>query len=504
MKKILGFILAAGLLLPAAALAAGPLAPSYPPLGPIKNGRPLAAVHYLASGEEGEIRLTAQVLAPGATLEALRIDTVTGRASVWRSDGEGGEPLTVAREGETLADGRGKMNFGPLGEAEELLELTLADNDGAFQDRQAEFRVTFFMAGGARALCLLKAADQPATYLARTSKEAPAARAQQPDKPKQAAEALKPQAAEAPKQQPTVEERAGDVFVAGAVHIGHLEDGGVSHATLWKNGVAQTLSSAHSYANSVFVSGGDVFVAGEDRAKATLWKNGVAQTLSSADSYARSVFVSGGDVFVVGGGRDKATLWKNGVAQTLSSAKSGASSVFVSGGDVFVAGYVHIGDYEYLATLWKNGVAQTLSSADHSSADSVFVSGGDVFVTGSSDSHATLWKNGAAQTLSSSADSGASSVFVSGGDVFVAGRDLDDRNNVNRATLWKNGVAQALSGEDSGAGSVFVSGGDVFVAGGVENPNDDSGYIATLWKNGVAQTLSSADSSAGSVFVGTK
>jgi len=182
MKKILGFILAAaaGLILPAAALAAGPEAPAYPPLSPSKNGRPVAAVHYLASEEEGKIKLAAQVLAPGATLEAVRIDNITGRAAVWRSDGEGGEagPLTVAREGETLADGHGKMAFGPLGEAEELLTLTLADNDGAFKDRQAEFRVTVFMAGGARALCLLKAADQPASALAQASEAAPAAQAQ--------------------------------------------------------------------------------------------------------------------------------------------------------------------------------------------------------------------------------------------------------------------------------------------------------------------------------------
>jgi len=186
MKKMLGFILAAAagwwLILPAAALAAGPDTPSYPPLGPSKNGRPLAAVHCLASGEEGKIRLAAQILAPGATLEAIRIDNVTGEAAAWRSDG-GGEagPLTVASNGRTLADGRGKMNFGPLGQAEEILALTLADNDGAFKDG-AEFRVTFFMAGGARAFCLLKAADQPVSALARTSKAAPAAQAAEPQK----------------------------------------------------------------------------------------------------------------------------------------------------------------------------------------------------------------------------------------------------------------------------------------------------------------------------------
>jgi len=495
MEKILGFILAAGLILPAAALAAGP---DYPPLSPSKNGRPVAAVHYLAPEAEGEIRLAAQVLAPGATLEAVRIDNITGRSALWRSDGEGeAGPLTVAREGETLADGRGKMRFGPLGEAEEMLALTLADNDGAFKDRQADFRVTFFMAGGARAMCLLKAADQPATYLARTSKEAPAARAQPaPDKPKQPPEAPKQQAAEAPERQATVKERGGDVYVAGVNSY---------RATLWKNGVAQTLSSAESFAHSVFVSGGDVYVAGgvfldsSYNSRATLWKNGVAQTLSSNGSFARSVFVSGGDVNVAGrDGDGHATLWKNGVAQTLGE-NSEPNSVFVSGGDVYVAGDVYIsGSDGSLATLWKNGVAQTLDDGD--CANSVFVSGGDVYVAGDGGAEytsATLWKNGVAQTLSGYG-SFAKSVFVSGGDVFVAGYVGDENLS---ATLWKNGVAQTL-GENSEPNSVFVSGGDVYVAGKAYSGGTSH---ATLWKNGVAQKLSrSANSSAHSVFVSTK
>jgi len=123
----------------------------------------------------------------------------------------------------------------------------------------------------------------------------------------------------------------------------------------------------------------EVFVAGTDDGRATLWKNGVAQTLSSAGSDAYSVFVSGGDVFIAGriysrGSDDgwRATLWKNGVAQTLSGDDSSANSVFVSGGDVYVAGASGISIHSH-PTLWKNGVAQSLGVGMLFSANSVFV-----------------------------------------------------------------------------------------------------------------------------------
>ena len=107
---------------------------------------------------------------------------------------------------------------------------------------------------------------------------------------------------------------------------------------------------------------------------ATLWKNGEAQRLGKEEGKANSVFVSGGDVYVAGqekneDGRDLATLWKNGVAKRLSGEKSEATCVFVSGGDVYVAGNEVTVEgtydedeedfnilYEWsAAVLWKNG-----------------------------------------------------------------------------------------------------------------------------------------------------
>jgi hypothetical protein len=206
----------------------------------------------------------------------------------------------------------------------------------------------------------------------------------------------------------------GDVYVAGYAQYpeSRLWSGSVTSATLWKNGVAQRLSDRSSSAFSVFVSGGDVYVAGQDTQKnpnndewlplssdfPTLWKNGVAQVLEYSGNHltATSVFVDGGDVYVAGSDNNYGWLWKNGVRQHLGTSKAPATrinSVFVSSGDVYAAGKQDKKD-----TLGENGVAQQLGGID-SEAYSVFVAGGDVYVAGYVDGtdFFWLWKNGVGQ-----------------------------------------------------------------------------------------------------------
>ena len=139
-------------------------------------------------------------------------------------------------------------------------------------------------------------------------------------------------------------------------------------ATIWVNGEPQTLGYGAAF--SVYVSDGDVFVAGnvwdsdKEVIRATLWKNGIAQTLSYIDSRAFSVVVSDGDIYVAGWEDNMATLWVNGVSQRLSYNDSFANSVFVSGDDVFVAGNAGMrwGGYgdNSRATLWVNGTPRRL------------------------------------------------------------------------------------------------------------------------------------------------
>jgi len=174
-----------------------------------------------------------------------------------------------------------------------------------------------------------------------------------------------------------------DVYVAGSECSGF----GTCGPRLWENGVAQNLYAG--YALSVYASGRDVYVTGYveytlmEAFSARLWKNGVQQFrpmlavyFDNENSFARalSVFVSGGDVYVAGyQGRyiHYAVLWKNGLQLNLTDGSSYAyaRSVYVSGSDVYVAG--KIGNF---AVLWINGLALGLTDGTRwADANSVFV-----------------------------------------------------------------------------------------------------------------------------------
>lgn len=183
---------------------------------------------------------------------------------------------------------------------------------------------------------------------------------------------------------------ANAVFVSGNdVYVVGRDDKTSSQgiAVLWKNGVEQKLSSEVSHANSVYVSGDDVYVAGFAMVRksgvwgyytyATLWKNGVPQRLTNGDSAlddANSVFVYGDDVYVAGTVDERAVLWKNGVVEELSDTYAEANSVYVLGDDVYVVGNERNEQDNDVATLWKNGVKQALTvGSDSSNAFSVFI-----------------------------------------------------------------------------------------------------------------------------------
>jgi hypothetical protein len=217
-----------------------------------------------------------------------------------------------------------------------------------------------------------------------------------------------------------------------------------SAAALWKNGVNQELpyGDLSGYLDvrtySIFVSGGDVYVAGADRGSAALlWKNGIAQILPQG-TRAYSVFVYDNDVYVVG----NIYVWKNG--EIVDTLNGGAYSVFVYEGDVYVAG----------KSVWKNGeVIQTLGSE----ANSIVVYNGDVYVA----TEYTVYKNGEV-IQSSPSNARFSSLFVSDEDVYVSGFEVVPFGS-NKARLWKNGIEQNLGSVSGEATSVFVSGNDVYV-----------------------------------------
>jgi len=298
---------------------------------------------------------------------------------------------------------------------------------------------------------------------------------------------------------------AHDIYVGGYQHIG---SGTVEVATIWKNGIATTLTSGvyDAYVTSVFVSGQDVYAVGTETQigpagltpYAMLWKNGVPTRLSDKWSGAKSVYVSGTDVYVGGAEDSYAAFWKNGVVTVLSSgaADYGAiNGVFVYGTDVYLAG----GSALSGAYVWKNGIVTTLGSSTPGNSVSlrgIFVSNGDVYVTGiinqvPNQDVAAVWKNGVSTSLTNgNFYSYAQAVYVVNNDVYVTGIESDGTGlNTIRGKVWKNGVVTLLTGSNTGGNAVSILNADVYVAG---TANLTGANTANLWKNGVPTVLTPA------------
>ena len=112
-------------------------------------------------------------------------------------------------------------------------------------------------------------------------------------------------------------------------------------ATIWKNGVGMNLpfripGDYFSGANSIFINGNDIYVAGTENGIAVYWKNGSVVGLPGGDAdEANSICVFGNDIYVAGyahiNGADRAVMWKNGMITVLKDASenSSATSIFV-------------------------------------------------------------------------------------------------------------------------------------------------------------------------------
>jgi Carboxypeptidase regulatory-like domain len=182
-----------------------------------------------------------------------------------------------------------------------------------------------------------------------------------------------------------------DVYIAGVVQ----DTTNGTNAKLWKNGVVTNLTNGTNRtgeAYSVYVSGSDVYVVGSSRDsalgardQATLWKNGVPTYLTNGNNYAaaNSIFVLGSDVYIAGyeengtGVNSIAKVWKNGVVTNLSNGttETYANSIFVKGSDVYVAGssYTNNGNPQN-SIVWKNGLQTNFFNATNNvGAFSIFV-----------------------------------------------------------------------------------------------------------------------------------
>ncbi len=258
------------------------------------------------------------------------------------------------------------------------------------------------------------------------------------------------------------------------------------------------------------VVGSDVYVAGTEgtgtQDLAVYWKNGIPVVLTNGTKrgLANSIFVSGSDVYVAGNEDSIAEYWKNGVPVALTDGIFGAqaNAITVSGTDVYVAGYQNkttVLDPTHTLTVqvakyWKNGVPVELTTGlEPAMAFSISVSGTDVYVAGwenrtlTGGSIAKYWKNGAAVELTTQPNTWASSIVASGTNVYVAANITEGGSTIELIfpRSWQNGTLQSLNtGNDNVVANQLADfGTDVYVAG-------DQGITAMVWKNGVSTALS--------------
>ncbi len=241
---------------------------------------------------------------------------------------------------------------------------------------------------------------------------------------------------------------ANAVFVNNdSVYVaGNYFDGSHFIGAVWKDGVKTDYAVADHEVQlrSIYVSGEDVYVAGKYRDPdysdniAAVWKNGVKTDLvvsGALHSWANSVSVSDGIVYVAGyhsdGTNDFPIVWKDGVGTDLTgvSVVSHASepvpsysqnAITVAGANVYVGGYYNDGTQD-IPAVWKDGVKTDLPTGNTSDAYafSVATGNGSVYACGyypeGSSVIAAVWKDGVKTNLTTATEADfawASSVFV--------------------------------------------------------------------------------------------
>jgi hypothetical protein len=310
---------------------------------------------------------------------------------------------------------------------------------------------------------------------------------------------------------------------------------------------------AAGQAKSIFVSAGDVYVAGWTSMHKggelipCYWKNGdridldlMLLTKNADGGVAYSIFVDGDKIYVCGATscyidlwniNIVPCLWKNGVRTDLGPISESedlcwgyAKSISVTANDVYVCGGWWQGYGEiYAPWYWKNGVRYDLpahSQADKTEggiANSIFAAGNDVYIAGElhydtfydepwSRAAPGIWKNGELTILSrhepSLVPSGlAYSIAVSGSDVYAVGATNGSEYYI--PCYWKNGERTDLSfREEAGGGrgyAIQLSGNDIYVAGcnWMRNGDYHTAFMPCYWKNGARTELSQGNGQGG-------
>jgi hypothetical protein len=276
------------------------------------------------------------------------------------------------------------------------------------------------------------------------------------------------------------------IAVAGNdVYVTTIEEDATHYiAKFRKNGKPVTLIDGSPYADvgSIVISGSDVFIAGDEEDNqengvAKYWKNDVPVIINPAPGFsltkANSMAVSGSDVYVAGwssnGDEGMAEYWKNGIPVILNDPAEyfgRAMSIAIAGNDV----YVGLEKYPYdgenrTAAIWKNGIMTDLLDSTNgifheTFMGSIAVAGNNVYATGDIFDGVNwvprYWKNSISIQMGLPDDS-FGAIALSGNDIYIAGSGKNGSHNV--AKYWKNGNAIALTDGTNNAYalSIFLS-----------------------------------------------
>lgn len=273
----------------------------------------------------------------------------------------------------------------------------------------------------------------------------------------------------------------GDIYSAGkTVDMG---------TTIYKNGEAlYALEDGETFedrtANSIFVSGDDVYVTANDLTpswmlKGKLWHNGeVVEGYENASELYDAILV-GEDLYVAGGIGSTGIVWKNG-SPLYTHESSGVGlfvDLFAEGDDIYCIG----GDF---AGAGKTKTIKSISDAP-------------VYAKHANDFGLSVWKNGEPIMFLGS-EVYSSHLFVADGVVYTCGQVPDANGNVYLAALWTNGERQLLTDVWSAASSLAVHNGDVYITGFMGNFPELDCY---LWKNGEITSLATGGTNMGDEIV---
>lgn len=185
--------------------------------------------------------------------------------------------------------------------------------------------------------------------------------------------------------------------------------------------------------------------------RAIVWKNGKPTYLTNGtkEANAYSLFISNGNVYVAGSeknaeGNTQARLWKNGSLMKLgglnATQNSELVSVFVQSGDVYA-----LGKNNGVVKYWKNGVETNVTGIpDASEIKKIAVYGADLCILFSFENSVNLWKNGSVTTLSDGVKADkARSMSYDGGNLYVLAEE--EYNGEKKIKYWKNGTVHYLS-----------------------------------------------------------